>query len=467
MAYASGSLDRKYSNLFWHEGVKIFEERMAQSEAGRTRIAHLENDVTKSLLNVFEHCDDKVLGSVLTMLGVRDAPGTFSLDFQVTDTNAYRTRPRRIMLSIIAAATPITSDPHYNVTTSRPDGCISNDRTAILIEVKTQSPLVTEQIESHIHHYLGSATELRTLTWEDISERFRMLIAGGKLAPLDSFLLSHFIELLDMLGIDAFNGFNESDFAMLDTVGRVPAEDFRDAKRHFRRKLEKFASQVFASVQDAFSFRPFSYRIEQGETLKPSAWTAFYLHDGDTHTHVNAYPNISLMFTPTGLDITINAEIAQSFKRVMQRIGSDPGECDRQLAAVTEMSVGLASKVQYQPMDHFVIRPVYGFPVAARDTSAEAIRSAVDRLSADWSNYVHTTLHEMTTGSLLHETRRPFTESEIAFARRNAVNPNFVFSLGMRYTAAQIATQGGKITAMIARDIRCLAPFLTFIVGHP
>ncbi len=466
MTRKAHALDRRYSNLFWHEGVKIFEDRMAQSEAGRTRIAHLENDVTKSLLNVFEHCSGTVLASFLGMLGVKDAPETFGLDFQVTDTTAYRTQPRRIMLSIIAAATPIISDPTYNVATSRPDGCISNDRTAILIEVKTQSPLVTEQIESHIHHYLASATERRMLTWEDISERFRALLDGGRLGALDALLVTQFIELLDMLGIDAFNGFTTADFQMLDTVGRVSVEDFRDTKRHFRRKLEKCTRQIHEHVKDAFSFHPFSYRIEQGDTFKPSAWAAFYLHDGDADAHVNAYPNISMMFTPTGLDVAVNAEIAQSFRRVMQRISSHPGDCDRQLAAASELQVGLASKVQYQPMDHFVVRPLYGFPVAAGETSAEAIRAAVDRLAADWPHYLHTTLYEMTAGTLLHETRRPFTEAEIAFARRTVVKPNFVFSLGRRYTVSEIASEGRNITATIARDIRSMAPFLRFILDR-
>ena len=54
-------MDPKYSNIFWHQGVKIFEEELIGNKKGRVKISHLENDVTKALLNVFQHCSRKVL----------------------------------------------------------------------------------------------------------------------------------------------------------------------------------------------------------------------------------------------------------------------------------------------------------------------------------------------------------------------------------------------------------------------
>ncbi len=63
----------KYSNLFWHEGGKIFGERMLDTGQGRMRVRHLENDVTKALLNVFEHGSPVILKSVLRLLHVKDA----------------------------------------------------------------------------------------------------------------------------------------------------------------------------------------------------------------------------------------------------------------------------------------------------------------------------------------------------------------------------------------------------------
>jgi hypothetical protein len=59
-------MQSRYSNIFWHEGVKIFGGRMAQSETGRMRIDHLENDVAKALLNLFEHGSRAILIEVKT-----------------------------------------------------------------------------------------------------------------------------------------------------------------------------------------------------------------------------------------------------------------------------------------------------------------------------------------------------------------------------------------------------------------
>ena len=109
------------------------------------------------------------------MIGVRQNPDAFAFDFQVTDTEYLRQKPNRMMLSIVSSSTKKISNPSYQVVQSVPDACIHSHDTAILIEAKTQSPLVEEQIESHIRQYLGTATRNKVVTWEDIIEKLRML----------------------------------------------------------------------------------------------------------------------------------------------------------------------------------------------------------------------------------------------------------------------------------------------------
>ncbi len=36
-------MDPKYSNIFWHQGVRIFEEEILKDKKGRVKVAHLEN----------------------------------------------------------------------------------------------------------------------------------------------------------------------------------------------------------------------------------------------------------------------------------------------------------------------------------------------------------------------------------------------------------------------------------------
>jgi len=157
----------------------------------------VENDVTKALLNVFEHCSREVLGAFLKLLNVKDHPETFEFDFQITDTFSYRQKPKRIMLALISASTSRISNSSYIVERSRPDACVFNKDTAVLIEAKTQSPLVKEQIESHIKQYLGSTTQKRTITWEEIGENSKTV--RKSLPPGDQFIVSQFCAFLNWL----------------------------------------------------------------------------------------------------------------------------------------------------------------------------------------------------------------------------------------------------------------------------
>jgi hypothetical protein len=54
-------MNPKYSNIFRHQGVRIFEEEILKGKKGRVKVAYLENDVTKALINLFQHCSPKVL----------------------------------------------------------------------------------------------------------------------------------------------------------------------------------------------------------------------------------------------------------------------------------------------------------------------------------------------------------------------------------------------------------------------
>ncbi len=168
-------MDPKYKNIFWHQGVKVFENQVLEGKTGQIKVAHLENDVTKALLNLFDHCGPAVLKSFLQILNIKQAPGAFNFGFQVSDTNAYRRHPKRIMLAIISADTQKKPANSYSVTKGRPDACIYSQDTAILIESKTQSPLNPKQIQMYIKHFLGTATRERDITWEEISEKFRMI----------------------------------------------------------------------------------------------------------------------------------------------------------------------------------------------------------------------------------------------------------------------------------------------------
>ncbi len=454
----------KYSNLFWHEGVRIFEERMLETAKGQLRIRHLENDVTKALLNVFEHGSDGILRAFLRLVGVRDAPASFQYDFQVTDTEAYRQQPRRMMLSIIADSTQVTSNPRYRVDTSRPDGCIFNERSAILIEVKTQSPLVEEQIEGHIRGYLGSATERRTITWEDISDAFRQLLRQGKTRDVDRLLLTHFLGLLELLGIARFNGFADSDFAMQDVAGRIPDEEFLDFRRQFMRKAEKFTEGVYEEVRDAFPFRALDWYPRRDRRANLTGWTALYFHDGDPGLPVNHYPNINFNFHTGGIELSLNGEVRSSLNRFLAKMKADPDRFDALVRSLPGMHLAVYFKMQYRPQDHFRWKFLPGYPVDVREAHAVDILTDIDRLKQDWEKHRRTMLFEMENGLVLSRAGRPFTANELEFALARNPRANFAFRIEKRYPAADVVQMKKHVIRHIAKDVRKTAAFMRFVV---
>jgi len=456
----------KHSNIFWHEGVKIFGERLLDAEQGRMRVRHLENDVTKALLNVFEHGSPVILKTFLRLLHVKDAPESFGYDFQVTDTDSYRRRVNRIMLAIIADSTQRVSNPKYSAGVSRPDGCIYNDRTAILVEVKTQSPLIAEQLESHVRQYLGTATEQRVITWEDLCAAFQVLRQTKSLSAVDGLLLSQFIGLLELLGIAEFNGFVPSDFEMIGAESRMTPEDWLDFRRQFMRKAEKFTAQLYTMVKDAFPFRQLDYYPRSVFRSNPTGWTALYFHDGDRDISPNLYPNINFNYLRTGILLALNSEVQTSMSKVLAAMKRTPREFEEQLRSLSGMRLSIYFKMQYRPQDHFVLKFLPGYPIACQDVEVERVLADLAQLEGDWLRHRRTTLFEMEQGLLVRSSGEQFSAAELRHAATRNPKPKLTLHIEKRYTPERIAAAGKRIVRIIAADVRRAGGYMRLVVGE-
>ncbi|GEM_PF-1312654 len=454
-------MKQKYSNLFWHQGVKVFEERLLKTAGGKIRIDHLENDVTKSLLNVFQHGDKKILGRFLKMIGNHQSPDSFEFDFQVTDSKTYRHKKERIMLAIVSSSTKTHQNPDYGVDKGIPDACIFNNDTAVLIEVKTQSPLVPEQIASHIKQFLGSATRKRTITWEEISEAFSEEIkTAGK---FDRFLLSQFVEFLDLIGIAEFNGFRESDFMQLGEIIRMTREDYLDFKRVFHRKIAKFMSLLDEQVQPFFQFKKLAYQVGKVDSGAPVIWSAFYFIDSDK-THVNHYPNVNFNYWEHGIELSVNAETQPSVRKVISAMKTDPVQFERFIQQAKEFNVSLYYKLQFLPQNHLIWNLVTGYPVNVTEFSTELLISAMDNLIENWQDYKKTLIYQMEKRMLKHPSGRFYSDNEIEFAQSRNNKPNFVIRIEKRYPAEIVARKRKNIVSFFSAEIQQFSELMRFLV---
>jgi hypothetical protein len=458
-------LDTKYKNIFWHQGVKIFEDDIINNKNGLLKISHLENDVTKALFNLFQYCHPQILGRFLKLLDIKDNPSTFDFDFQVTNSDKYRNMPNRVMLSLISVSTPRKSNPNYPVQMSRPDGCIFNKNNAILIEAKTQSPLIHEQIESHVKHYLGSATKQRTLTWEDISEIFLLKIVNHKSNKLDDFLVSHFCGLLELIGIAKFKGFSIEDFQMQNSLGVIPDEDYLDFKRYFHKKIDRFMGILFGEIKSSFCFKPFGYKISKINLCSPGAWSAFYYHNNEKNPHVNKYPNINFNFNDPGIELSINSEVKPSFDLLLSHIKSNYKEFDNVLQDLDGFKLSLYYKLQFLPMNNFFWNLVPGYPKELKNISSTKVLKDIDTFEKQWADFRNTALFEMESGLQRHGSGRVFNETELNFSKTHNYKPMLVLRFEKRYSAELIDKLKGNVVTFFVGEISKIKSFMKFIIG--
>ncbi len=456
-------MDPKYSNIFWHQGVKIFEEKILRDKQGQIKVAHLENDVTKALLNLFEHCGPKVLGSFLQMIGVKQAPGAFAFDFQITDTESYRRLPNRIMLSIISASTKTMSSAAYKVKQPIPDACIYSQNTVILIESKTQSPLNPEQIQGNIKQCLGTATRERVITWEDISEKFRLI--SKSLKDMDRFLVEQFCGFLDIIGISEFSGFSEIDFSMLGSLGKIPDEDYADFKRMFQKKTVKFMKLLKTEIEPFLSFKNFDSYISKLLTQDVGTHSGFYFYDENPKVHINHYPNININYDDHYMELTLNAEIQPSVKCIMSCLKNKGDEVDAAVKKPSGLKLLVFYKLQYRPMSNFVWNLIPGFPKDAGTFQAKKIFEEIRSFEKQWDNFKSTILYQMESGRIKHSSGRLFNETELSYARTKNPKPNYAFRFGWQYPVDQISKKKKKIVQFFKQEIVKLKPLAELIMS--
>lgn len=432
-------MDPKYSNIFWHQGVKIFEEDILKSKSGRIRIAHLENDVTKAFLNVLQYCSPKVLRSFLNMIPVKDPPESFDYDFQITSDRNYREYKKKIMLSIISSSTPIISDPMYTVEKSIPDAAIFNQNTVILIESKTQSPLNKEQIANHIKHFLGSETGDKIITWEDLSEKLNQVAKTTD--KFDKFLINQFTSFLELIGIAEFRGFRSEDFEMLDLINKIPQEDYLDLKRIMYRKVKKFTEKIYEAISAKFTFKPNSMKVAKVTGRTFWIWSTIYFHDGNKDMHVNYYPNINFNFGPNGIEFSLNAETKNSIQFLLRKISLNSSSFDKAVSKLSDFTLNPYFKLQYLPQDNFIWLLIDGYPKKLEQNSLEQLRSDLDPIKQNWQKIKHTLLYRMETKDIRSDSNKFFSDNEILHARNKNPNPNYAIRIDRVYPREFISQQ--------------------------
>ncbi|MFA7304025.1 MAG: hypothetical protein WC015_05925, partial [Methanoregula sp.] len=308
---------KKYQNIFWHQGIKIYEDNEIKDKKNLQAIDHLENDVTKSFLNILQYTDPIVIKTIIENIN-RKNNTTVSLkskiqyDFQITDKSIFTRYPHKFFLTIISQLTPIDpKDAKFVNEWSIPDAAIFDDETVLLIEVKTQSPLSISQIQSHIANFVPNATEI-SFYWEEIFDV--LLELRDKLNEKDRFLIKQFYDYLDMIDLSNFHKFTEDDFRAFKHPkkgGSYNADERLDRLKKVKNKILKLDRQIWERL--SFKEKRFG-RVNQ---LYEYLWFGYY-------PNTIEWINLNFFMGKFGFHIVANAEKKDTFSKYYKQLKKYP-----------------------------------------------------------------------------------------------------------------------------------------------
>lgn len=211
------------------------------------RERQLEDNATKALINVLEHCDrKKVLAEFLAK--VVDVGGRLhgeAVQFALQRVDVRRPDiPKKIVL-VIAPTETLNWKVSGGQLSGRPDAWIWEEgEFAILLETKVIGSASKAQLNRHIASAAGwkrTNTKIQAISWDQVYEFFEGTNRRGGLDSTSALLISEFLEYIKMIGVTNRTVFDIDDFVFfaLDKASRSPTH-----KRIVAKKLEQFTQEL-------------------------------------------------------------------------------------------------------------------------------------------------------------------------------------------------------------------------------
>ena len=203
----------------------------------------LEDNITKSLINLFEHSDKNLLKDFLKSIGIIITPDNVIFDIQVANPE------------------------------SRPDALVRANECDIYIESKYDAPFNEVQLQNHIKNTSGYILYISKKKYEEkIKQKYRervIFLNWSKIADFlikehdrntypknttTNFLSMQFIDFMEELNMIPFNGWNNRDFESFlstDYENKTVAEDER---KRVKEKLEQFLTESKEKIEKKCDF---------------------------------------------------------------------------------------------------------------------------------------------------------------------------------------------------------------------
>jgi len=252
----------------------------------------LEDNITKSLINLFEHSDKNLLKDFLKSIGIIISPDNVIFDIQVANPE------------------------------SRPDALIRANECDIYIESKYEARFDSVQLQNHINNTNGYILYISKKKYEEeFKQKYRnkvIFLNWSEIADFlikerdrntypknttTNFLSKQFIDFMEELNMIPFNGWNNRDFESFlstDYENKTVAEDER---KRVKEKLEQFLTESKEKIEKKCDFYS-GCKLHIGNLDNEHVWGAIKFSDGPLIDQIH----ISVIMNAYELSIGIQIE---------------------------------------------------------------------------------------------------------------------------------------------------------------
>lgn len=253
----------------------------------------LEDNITKSLINLFEHSDKSLLKSFLKSIGIIISPENVIFDIQVANLE------------------------------SRPDALIRANECDIYIESKFNAPFDEVQLQNHKKNTSGyllyiskqkyseeieqkyKNSNVIFLNWSTIAD-FIIKVLDKNVYPkntITDFLSKQFIDFMEELNMIPFKGWNNRDFESFLSTENENLRVAEDERKRVKEKLGQFLNESKEKIERKCDFYK-DCKLHIGNLANEHVWGAIKFSDKSLIDQIH----ISVIMNAYNLSIGIQIE---------------------------------------------------------------------------------------------------------------------------------------------------------------
>ncbi|MCE5251230.1 hypothetical protein LLG96_13520 [bacterium] len=379
----------------FHHNIFYYYRGARQEDSEFER--QLEDNTTKALINVLEHCSQTVLQKFLEWLGIVAIGKTnFELQRKTIGDAKIKGKSKKLLLGLVpeqSAKQPTSeniSDREDNRKDikegikndsredSRPDAWIYGDNYVILIESKVVGNLDPVQMRFHrqklqIDPNLQDHDDVRK--WAEVHRFFAGILP--ELSDKNKWLVTQFIQYLEDISMAEFTGFKPEVFDYFI------AHDDEEIRKWVRDTMQGFGEVLQPELYKLDHFYD-GYDLGRLELKHNHSWIAF----GPKDQEYKQRAHLSIAIHLAGLEVFLNVELKSATDKLKEKVCNNKDEfrkllSDLQLDDPLWIQIEERKKIQAMVYDYRLISKIEVSSLRHSEigsSSYEYLETLIDRL---------------------------------------------------------------------------------------